>query len=156
MEPIQNKKAKFKYSVQDVYTAGIVLNGWEVKPILARKVNLENSHIIIKNGEMYVLNMLVAPEVSSKTTNNFIKLDSGRTRKLLLKKKEIMKLMGQVKEKGFTLVPLKIFLLNNKVKLEIALVRGKNEYDKRENMKERDTNRELARVMKKSGVKNAV
>ena len=98
--------------------------------------------------ELFLLNMQISPEVHTNKNSNFNKVEIARTKKLLMKKREIMKLMGQVKEKGFTLVPTKVFTMNNKIKIEIALAKGKNEYDKRETVKERDTVKDLARVMK--------
>lgn len=147
MEAIKNKKAHFKFAVEDVYEAGIVLQGWEVKPILARKVSLENTYVVVKDGELFLLNMQVNPE---KHTSTHVEVEGSRTRKLLMKKAQIMHLIGKVEQKGFTLIPTKIYVKNRKVKVEIGLAKGKNEYDKRQDVKTRDTNRELASIMKHS------
>ena len=147
MEAIQNKKARFKFAVEDTYEAGIVLQGWEVKPILARKVSLENTYVVVKDGELFLLNMQVNPE---KHTATHVPIEGTRTRKLLMKKSQIMHLIGKVEQKGFTIVPTKIYVKNRKVKVEIALAKGKNEYDKRQTVKNRDTDRELASMMKNS------
>lgn len=147
MESVKNKKAHFKFAVEDTYEAGIVLQGWEVKPILARKVSLENTYVVVKNGELFLLNMQVNPE---KNSASHIDTDGTRTRKLLMKKNQIMHLIGKVDQKGFTIVPTKIYVKNRKVKVEIALAKGKNEYDKRQVVKNRDVDRELASIMKKN------
>lgn len=147
MEAIQNKKARFKFAVEDTYEAGIVLQGWEVKPILARKVSMENTYVVIKDGELFLLNMQVNPE---KHTSTHVVVEGSRTRKLLMKKSQIMHLVGKVEQKGFTIVPTKIYVKNRKVKVEIALAKGKNEFDKRQTVKDRDTSRELASIMKHS------
>lgn len=147
MEAIQNKKARFKFAVEDTYEAGIVLQGWEVKPILARKVSMENTYVVIKDGELFLLNMQVNPE---KHTSTHVVVEGSRTRKLLMKKSQIMHLVGKVEQKGFTIVSTKIYVKNRKVKVEIALAKGKNEFDKRQTVKDRDTSRELASIMKHS------
>lgn len=147
MEAIVNKKARFNFSIEDTYEAGIVLEGWEVKPILARKLNLDASHVIVKNGELYLLNAQVIPE---KTTNSSDKVDATRTRKLLLKKSQIMQLIGKVQEKGYTLVITKVYRTRNKIKVEVALAKGKKEHDKRNTIKERDWAMEKSQMMKKS------
>jgi SsrA-binding protein len=151
MQAIQNKKAKFKFGIEETFEAGIVLEGWEVKPILARKVNLDNTYVVIKDGELFLLNMLINPEVQTNKNSMITPISVSRTRKLLMKKNQIMKLIGKVEQKGFTLVPTKVYRGNNgKIKVEVALAKGKNEYDKRETVKNRDTDRELERVMKHS------
>lgn len=147
MEAIQNKKARFKFAIEDTYEAGIVLQGWEVKPILARKVSMENTYVVIKDGELFLLNMQVNPD---KHTSTHIVVEGSRTRKLLMKKSQIMHLVGKVEQKGFTIVPTKIYVKNRKVKVEIALAKGKNEFDKRQTVKDRDTSRELSSIMKHS------
>jgi SsrA-binding protein len=146
MEAIVNKKAKFNFILEDTYEAGIVLEGWEIKPILARKVNLDASYVIIKNGEIFLINAQVNPE---KTTSTFDKAVSTRTRKLLLNKREIMQLIGKVEQKGYTMVATRIYNKGNKIKLQIALAKGKQDHDKRNTIKERDWEREQAQIMKK-------
>lgn len=146
MEPIINKKARFNYHLEETFEAGIMLLGWELKPLLKRKINLDMSHVIIKDGELFLLNANITPE---KTADLFSKPDAARTRKLLLHKKEIMQLIGKIEQKGYTLVPTKLYLKRNKFKLEIALAKGKKEHDKRETVKDRDWAREQANIMKK-------
>lgn len=147
MESIINKKARFNFAIEDTYEAGIVLQGWEVKPILARKVNLDASYVIIRDGEIYLFNAQINPE---KTTNYSDKAESTRSRKLLLKKSQIMQLIGKVEQKGYTIVVTKVYTNRNKIKVEIALAKGKKEYDKRETIKTRDWEIEQAKLFKKS------
>jgi len=144
MEAVINKKARFNFFIEESFQAGIVLEGWELKPILGRKINLDNSHIIVKNGELFLFNALITPLVS---TGTHISPESTRPRKLLMKKQEIMRLMGKVAEKGYTLVPLKVYR-NKKIKVEIGLAKGKKEYDKRQTIKEADSKKEMGRLMK--------
>ena len=147
MEAIINKKARFNFAIEDTYEAGIVLEGWEVKPILGRKINLDASHVVIKDGELFLLNAQVIPE---KTTNSSDPVEATRTRKLLLKKSQIMQLIGKVQEKGYTLVITKVYRTRNKIKVEVALAKGKKAHDKREAIKERDWAMEQSQMMKKS------
>lgn len=140
-----NKKAHFDYFISETKEAGIILEGWEIKPLLNKKINLEASHIIIKDGELYLLNAQIEP---IKTTDSLMKVNPTRNRKLLLHKKEIMRLVGQVEQKGFTIIPLKIYMKNGKFKLEIGLAKGKKEYDKRNSIKEREINIEQKRILK--------
>lgn len=149
MEAIVNKKAKFNFTLEDTYEAGIVLEGWEIKPILARKVNLDASYVIIKNGEIFLINAQINPE---KTTSTFDKAVSTRTRKLLLNKREIMQLIGKVEQKGYTMVATRIYNKGNKIKVQIALAKGKQDHDKRNTIKERDWEREQAQIMKKKAI----
>jgi SsrA-binding protein len=146
MEAIINKKARFNFALEDTYEAGIVLEGWEVKPILGRKINLDASYVIIRDGELYLLNAQVIP---AKTTNNSDKPESTRTRKLLLKKTQIMQLIGKVEQKGYTLIATKVYRNRGKIKVEIALAKGKKEHDKRETIKQRDWEMEKAQMFKK-------
>lgn len=144
MEAVINKKARFNYFIEESFEAGIMLEGWELKPILGRKINLDNSHVIVKNGEMFLFNALITPLVS---TGTHIVPESTRPRKLLMKKQEIMRLMGKVAEKGYTLIPLKVYR-NRKIKVEIGLAKGKKDFDKRQVIKEADWKKESARLMK--------
>ncbi len=145
MEAIVNKKASFNYELEEKMQAGIVLEGWEVKPILNRQMSLDGSHVVIKDGELFLLNSKVVPE---KTTSSHVSAVSDRTRKLLMKKKEIMRLIGQVQEKGYTLIVTKIFKNGKNIKAEIALAKGKKLFDKRQDEKEKDWKREQERLMK--------
>lgn len=146
MEAVINKKARFEYAVEETFEAGIVLEGWELKPILGRKINLDNSHIYVKEGELFLLNAMITPLTSTAT---HVPVDSKRTRKLLMKKREIMRLMGKVQEKGYTLIPLKVYM-NKKIKVQVGLAKGKNNYDKRQSQKDADWKREQSQLMKKS------
>lgn len=142
---INNKKAHFEYFISETYEAGIVLQGWEIKPLLKNKVNLEVSYVIVKNGELFLLNAQITPNT---TTDSLNKPDISRTRKLLLHKKEIMRLIGQVEQKGYTLIATKMYTKNGKFKVEIGLAKGKNNYDKRQTIKDRDWNIEQERLIK--------
>lgn len=136
---IINRKAKFEYHIIDKYEAGIALEGWEVKSIRASKVQLVDSHVILKNHEAFLLGAVITPLISTCT---HIKPDDRRTRKLLLHRTELATLIGKIKEKGLTVVPLALYWKKNRVKVEIALVKGKKLHDKRETIKERDLQRE--------------
>lgn len=144
---IKNRKAEFDYFVINKYVAGIVLTGTEIKSIRMGKASLVDSYCFIDKGEIWVKNMYIA-EYAMGTYNNHI---VRRDRKLLLNKKEIVQLQQDLKSPGYTIVPLSLFIDNNgKAKLNIALSRGKKEYDKRETLKEKEDRREMARMFKKS------
>lgn len=140
----QNKKARHDYEIEETYEAGIVLTGTEIKSIRAGKVNLKDSYARIKDGEVFLLNMHISPYEQGNRFNH----DPVRTRKMLLHKKEINKLIGLTKEKGYTLVPLKLYLKNGWAKVDLALAKGKKLYDKREAMKKRDAQREIERAFR--------
>lgn len=144
MEAVVNKKARFNFFIEETFEAGIMLEGWELKPILGRKINLDNSHVVVKDGELFLFNALITPLVSTAT---HVPVESSRPRKLLMKKKEIMRLMGKIQEKGYTLIPLKVYR-KRKIKVEIGLAKGKNNYDKRQTLKEADWKREEGKLMK--------
>ncbi|MDE6061057.1 MAG: SsrA-binding protein SmpB [Clostridia bacterium] len=139
-----NKKAYHDYFVEDVYEAGIVLIGCEVKSIRLGAVNLRDSFVTIKNGEAFVHNMHISPY----KMGSYFNVDSKRMRKLLLNRAEINKLRGRVELKGYTLIPLKIYFKDALVKVEIGLCKGKELHDKRASIKEKENNRNLQRVMK--------
>ncbi len=139
-----NKNAYHNYNIIETYEAGLVLEGSEVKSIREGAVNLRDSFIRIDNGEAYIYNMYVAPYKPAGKLQH----DPYRKRKLLLHKREILKLMGKVQEKGLTIIPLKLYFKNGKAKLEIALAKGKAKYEKREAIKERDIKRELSKKYK--------
>jgi SsrA-binding protein len=145
-----NKKAKFNYFLEETLEVGLVLQGWEVKSILAKKINIEQAHVVIKDGEAYLFNANIIP---AKETSTHIVADPTRNRKLLLHKKELNRLVGKIAEKGYTLVPTKIYF-NRKIKLEIALAKGKKLHDKRDTEKERDWNREKSSLLKQNSKKN--
>ncbi|KAA0256892.1 SsrA-binding protein SmpB [Deferribacter autotrophicus] len=139
-----NKKAFHDYEIIEKYEAGIVLKGTEVKSAKNGRINLRDSFIRIKDGEAFLLNCHISPYEQGNIMNH----DPTRTRKLLLHKREIERLAGKVQEKGLTLVPLKVYLKNNLVKIEIALAKGKKLYDKRETIKKKDLEREISRTLK--------
>ena len=141
----QNKRARHDYFIEDKFEAGIVLEGWEVKSIRAGKVQLNESYVIVRDGELYVLNMHVSPLATAST---HIHPNATRTRKLLLHRQEINRLIGKVEIRGYTLVPLNLHYKNGKIKLEFGLAKGKKLHDKRDSAKERDWQREKDRIMK--------
>lgn len=142
---IKNKKASFEYILFDKYIAGIVLTGTEIKSIRQGKVNFIDSFCILINNEMWVKGM----HISEYTHGTHYNHEPKRDRKLLLNSKEIRKLTIKIKEKGFTIVPIKIFISENGyAKLEIALAKGKATYDKRETLKKKDASREIERHLK--------
>ncbi len=139
-----NKKAFHDYNILETYEAGLVLKGTEVKAIREGNVNLRDSYIRIEDGEAYIIGMHVGHyKPAGKHQHDFT-----RKRKLLLHKREILKLMGKIQEKGLTLIPTKLYLKNGKIKLEIALAKGKAKYEKREAIRERDMKRELQKKFK--------
>ena len=140
----QNKKAYHDYFVDEKYEAGIELFGTEVKSIRAGKVNLKESYCDIKDGEVFVVGMHISPYEQGNVFNK----DPLRPKKLLLHKKEILKLFGLVSQKGYTLVPLQIYLKNSRVKVEVGLCRGKKLYDKRDDMARNDAKRDMERAFK--------
>jgi SsrA-binding protein len=142
---IKNKKAWHEYEILDKFVAGIQLTGTEIKSIRAGKASLVDSYCLFNQGELYVKNMHIAEYDFGNLFNHFPKRD----RKLLLNRKELKKLEKNVKEKGLTIVTLKMFIAESSyAKLEIALARGKKEFDKREDIKKKDTKRQLDRLMK--------
>ena len=141
---IINRKAKHDYFIEDTYEAGIVLKGTEVKSIRNGQANLKDSYCIIRNNEMFILNM----HISHYKEGNIFNHDETRTRKLLLHHKEILKLNNKIKLEGFTIIPLKLYFKGNYVKILIGLAKGKKDYDKRETIKKRDVEREIRKTMK--------
>jgi len=140
----QNKKARHEYFIEDKYEAGIALVGTEVKSCRMGKANLRDSYVHIKNGEAFGQNMHISPYEKGNIMNR----DPLRPRKLLLHKKEINKLLGLSAQKGYTLIPLSMYLKNGMVKLEIGVARGKHTYDKRHDLRERAVRRDMERAMK--------
>jgi SsrA-binding protein len=141
-----NRQARFLYEILETFEAGIQLAGTEVKSIRAGKVNLRDGYALIRNGEAWLINVHISPyDASSQYFNH----DPRRTRKLLLNRKEISKLIGQVEQKGLTLVPLKMYFKGSWVKISIGLGRGKKLHDKRETLKRRQDEREMARMLKR-------
>ncbi|CAM2950833.1 TPA: SsrA-binding protein SmpB [Legionella pneumophila] len=142
-----NRKAGFDYFIEDQYEAGLVLEGWEVKSLRAGKINLSDSHVIIKYGEAFLLGAQIQPLPTAST--HFIP-DPLRTRKLLMNKRELNHLIGSVERQGYTIVPLSLYWKKNKIKIKIALAKGKKEHDKRDTIKDREWQRDRSRIMKKN------
>jgi SsrA-binding protein len=145
MSIIANKKAFHDYFVEERFEAGIVLQGWEVKAIRAGRANIKESYVVIRSGEVFLFGMHITalPEASTH-----VHPDPIRTRKLLLHANQINKLIGQVERAGYTLVPLNLHFARGRIKLEFGLAKGKKQHDKRESEKERDWDREKARLMR--------
>ena len=141
---IINRRARFDYFIEDTYEAGIVLKGTEIKSIRGGKANIKDSYAIIRNGEVYLINMFI----DHYKEGNIFNHDETRSRKLLLHKNEIKKLDNKLKLEGYTLIPLKIYFVRGKVKIELGLCKGKKNFDKRESIKERDLKREMERKLK--------
>ncbi len=140
----QNKKARHDYFIEETFEAGIALSGTEVKSIRMGRVNLKESFVDIKGGEIFVIGMHISPYEQG----NIFNPDPLRERKLLMHKREILRLFGQTQEKGLTLVPLSLYLKNSKVKMELALARGKKLYDKRADIAAKDAARKIDRAIK--------
>jgi SsrA-binding protein len=142
---VNNRKARFEYFIEDDFEAGLVLEGWEVKSLRAGKVNLSDAHVILKRGEAWLLGMQIQP---LPTASQHTHPDITRTRKILLHRRELGKLLGHIERKGYTVVPLSLYWKRNKVKVKIALAKGKKGQDKRETSKDRDWQRTHSRLMK--------
>ena len=140
----QNRKAFHEYFVEERFEAGIELAGTEVKSIRAGALNLKDAFCIAKDGEIYVYGMHISPYEKGNIFNK----DPYRTRKLLMHKKEILKLFGQVKQGGYTLVPVSMYFKDSRVKVQVGLCKGKKLHDKRDDMAKRDAGREIERAMK--------
>ena len=140
----QNKKARHNYSIEDTYEAGIALVGTEVKSLREGRANLGDSYGRIKNGEVFLVDAHISPYSHANRFNH----DPLRTRKLLLHKKEIRRLIGKVQEKGFTLIPLRLYFSNGKAKVELGLAKGKKLFDKRETLKRKTMERDMERGRK--------
>ncbi len=144
MIEINNRKARYDYEILDTYEAGIVLTGTEIKSIRNGNANLKDSYAIYKNGEIFLLGMHISPYKEGNQFNH----DELRTRKLLLHKKEILKIRDALELNGYTLVPIKLYFNRNKAKLLLGIAKGKKSFDKRESIKKRDMDREIRREYK--------
>ena len=140
-----NKKAAYNYFFEEKFEAGMVLQGWEVKALREGKVQLTDGYVVVKGGELYVIGCQINP---LNTASTHVNPDAVRTKKLLMHKDEIRRLIGKVEQKGYTLVPLNLHWKAGKVKCEIALAKGKAEHDKRHTIKDREGKREVERAMK--------
>ena len=144
MIEIKNRKVTFDYFIEEEIECGIVLKGTEIKSIRNGLANIKDCYAIIKNNEVFLLNMFIAKYEDASIFNH----EERRTRKLLLNKKEIFKLKNKIEISGYTLVPIKLYFKGNKVKILLGLCKGKKNYDKRESMKEKDIKREIDRTLK--------
>ena len=145
MSIVQNKKAQHDYFIEDRYEAGLVLEGWEVKAIRAGRAQLNEAFVVIRQGELFLLNGHISP---LPTAAAYTKPDPVRTRKLLLNADEIRKLIGKVERAGFALVPLDLHYSKGLIKIAIGLAKGKKEHDKRETVKRREADRETRAAVK--------
>ena len=145
MSIAQNKKAFHDYFVEERYEAGLVLHGWEVKALREGKVQLTDGYVVIRDGELYLIGCRIN---ALRTTSTHVPVEADRTKKLLMHKEEIKRLIGKVEQKGFTLVPLNLHYKGGVVKAEIALAKGKAEHDKRNTEKKKDWEREKGRLMR--------
>jgi SsrA-binding protein len=141
----ENKKARYNYILEEQYEAGVVLEGWEVKAIRAGQVQLTDGYVLLKDGELFLIGCRINP---LNTASTHVHPQADRTKKLLMKKDEIRRLVGKVEQKGYTLVPLNLHYKGGRVKADIALAKGKDTHDKRDTEKKRDWEREKGRLMR--------
>lgn len=142
---IENRQARFNYELKETFTAGLVMEGWEIKSVRAGKVSLTEGFIVIHQGEAFLQQVTITPLATAST---HIPCEPTRRRKLLLNKREISRLVGAVEQDGHTIVPLKLFWQNGRLKLSMALAKGKNLHDKRQTEKDRDWARDKQRALK--------
>ena len=147
MSIVDNRKAYHDYFVEEKFEAGLVLEGWEVKAIRAGRAQLKESYVVVKNGEIVLLGAHVTPLTTAST---HVQADPTRTRKLLMHRDEINRLVGKVERAGYTLAPLNLHYKAGRIKLEIGLAKGKKQHDKRAAIKEREWNREQQRLLRTS------
>ena len=140
-----NKKAFHDYFIEEKFEAGVVLEGWEVKAIRAGKASIKEAYVIVRDGEVFLFGMHITPLLAA---SSHVRPDPLRTRKLLLHAKQISKLIGQVERAGYTLMPLDLHFQRGRIKVDIGLAKGKKQYDKLEAEKERDWQREKARLLR--------
>lgn len=145
MSIAENKKAFFNYHIEERFEAGVVLNGWEIKAIREGQVQLTDGYVVIKDGELFLIGLRINALRSAST---HVKPEPDRTKKLLMHKAEIKRLIGKVEQKGHTLVPLNLHYKGGRVKADIALAKGKAEHDKRDTEKKKDWEREKGRLMR--------
>ena len=140
-----NRKASFNYELEERFEAGMVLEGWEVKALRAGKAQLTDGYVVIRDGELFVVGLQINP---LGTASSHVRPEAMRTRKLLMRRDEIQRLIGKVEQRGYTLVPLNLHWRNGRVKCEIALAKGKATHDKRHAIREREARREAERALK--------
>jgi len=148
MEAIKNKRAYFDYEFLEKFEAGMVLTGYEVKSIKSGRMSLIGSYVILRGGEVWLINANIAPYQPQNTSKDY---NSTRARKLLLKKKEIQYLFGKSQERGLTLIPLRVYSNKGKLKTEFAIARGRKKADKKEVIKKRETDKEMRRELRARG-----
>jgi SsrA-binding protein len=141
----RNRKAYFEYTIDDLYEAGLVLKGTEVKSLRLGKANIQDSYARFRDGEIYLLNAHISPYPHAAGENH----DPTRARKLLLRRREMKRLLGKLTERGYTLIPLKLYFKNEYAKVELGLAKGKKKADKRETIRRREEQRELERARKR-------
>jgi len=141
----ENRRARFEYHLEEQFEAGLVLEGWEVKSVRAGQVQLTDGYVMIKNGELYLIGCRIN---ALRTASTHVDPQADRTKKLLMKKDEIRRLVGKVEQRGFTIVPLNLHYKGGLVKVDIALAKGKDLHDKRETEKKRDWEREKGQLMR--------
>ena len=141
----ENRRARFEYHIEEQFEAGMVLEGWEVKAVRAGQIQLTDGYVVIRDGELFLIGCRINALRSAST---HISPEADRTKKLLMHKEEIKRLIGKVEQKGFTLVPLNLHFKGGRVKVDIALAKGKAQHDKRETEKKRDWDREKGRLMR--------
>ena len=146
MAPIaENRRARFEYHIEEQFEAGMVLAGWEVKAVRAGQVQLTDSYVHIRDGELYLIGCRIN---ALRTASTHVQPEADRTKKLLMHKEEIKRLIGKVEQKGFTLVPLNLHYKGGRVKADIALAKGKAQHDKRDAERDKDWEREKGRLMR--------
>ena len=141
----ENRRARFEYHIEEQFEAGMVLAGWEVKAIRAGQIQLTDGYVVIRDGELFLIGCRINALRSAST---HVLPEPDRTKKLLMKKEEIRRLIGKVEQRGFTLVPLNLHYKNGRVKAQVALAKGKAQHDTRETEKQRDWDREKGRLMR--------
>jgi SsrA-binding protein len=145
MSIAENRRARFDYLIEERFEAGIVLEGWEVKAIRAGQVQLTDGYVLVRDGELHLIGCRINP---LRTASTHVHPQADRTRKLLMHKEQIRRLVGKVEQRGYTLVPLNLHYKDGRVKVDVALAKGKAQHDKRETEKKRDWEREKARLMR--------
>jgi SsrA-binding protein len=145
MSIAENRKARFNYAIEERFEAGIVLTGWEIKAIRSGQVQLTDGYVVVKDGELSLIGLRINALRSAST---HVKPEPDRTKKLLMHKAEIRRLVGKTEQKGYTLVPLSLYYKGGRVKVEVALAKGKGEHDKRHTIKDREWEREQGRLMR--------
>ena len=145
MSIVENKKAYHDYFIEEKFEAGLALEGWEVKAVRAGRAQIKEAYVIVKDGEIMLIGAHITP---LRTASTHVVADPTRTRRLLLHRKEINRLVGQVERAGYTLVPLNLHFSKGRIKLDMGLAKGKKQYDKRATIKEREWNREQQRLLR--------